>query len=115
MEDDEHDPNIRGNLGLLPSTHPFCLKPLSPQSYELLLTRETLAWHDGDGNSLWERFCRDVLMEFPVPPDKDVYRPVAFLYESVKTTLQCLVESNVTLEFERRTGRHAPSCLDPAR
>jgi hypothetical protein len=112
MEEDDGgvDPRL---AGMQISAHPFCVKPLSPQTYELLLTPETLAWHDGNGNGLWERFCREVVMQFPIPPDEAVYKPVAFMYESVKTALQCLVESNVIVEFERRTGRCALSCFDP--
>lgn len=111
--DDYNEHDVDQKIGMQLSAHPFCLKSLSPQTYELLLTPETMAWHDGDGNGLWERFCRDVVMQCPVPPNTKIYQPVAFMYESVKKALQCLVESNVIVEFERRTGRCALSCFDP--
>lgn len=111
---DDSDSERRA-IAMQMSAHPFCIRPLSPQAYELLLTPETLAWHDGDGNGLWERFCRDVVMQFPIPYENALYQPVALVYDSVKTALQCLAESHVIVEFERRTGRCALSCLDPRR
>lgn len=113
LDDEDDDPDPEAVSGLQLSAHPFCARQLSPHSYELLLTPETLAWQDGQGRGLWERFCADVLMKHPVPPHEEIYRPVAFLYESIKTALWCLIGSNATEDYERRTGRAAITCFDP--
>lgn len=97
------------------TAHPSCSRPLSATTYNRLLTPETLAWQDGNGLGLWERFCRDIIMQNPIPQEPSLAEPMSFFHQSIETALQCLINAGCLKEYERRTNKPAISCFNSQR
>lgn len=96
----------------LPTCHPSCAGMLTHDAYMRLLTPETLAWQDVEGRSLWERFCTDILMMYPVPEDISRYESLAFIYRSLMTAVDCLIARGAVADYEHITGKAAITCFE---
>ncbi|KAH8911600.1 hypothetical protein BR93DRAFT_935042 [Coniochaeta sp. PMI_546] len=83
------------------NAHPSNNAALDRIAYMELLTEEVCKSRDEQGRTLWERFCRDVVLYYAA---KKAWRRVA---DAITVAVSCFVERGVVREYETLSGHCA--------
>ncbi|TPX15900.1 uncharacterized protein E0L32_000234 [Thyridium curvatum] len=90
FKDSDPDPDMR-------IRHPAYSKEIDPTVYNALLTAEVLASRDAESRTLWERFCKDVVVDYI---SKGPRLSMAVVQGPIATAVLSLVDKGALAEYE---------------